>query len=89
MAVGFGNCDNFQDTIESTVNDAIDWARLEIELSATRESNTHCGDCEKEIPIQRRLAVKGVLYCTSCQNDHDTKHQSYYNRRGSKDSQLR
>lgn len=89
MAVGFGNCDNFQETIESTVNDAIDWARLELELSSMRPSNTHCDDCENPIPIQRQQMVQGVLYCVSCQNDHDKKHHSAYNRRGSKDSQLR
>lgn len=89
MAVGFGSCDCVQDTIESTVNDAIDWVRLDLELSSKRNSNVFCDDCEKEIPIQRREAIKGVLYCISCQNDHDTIHQSYYNRRGSKDSQLR
>ncbi|MEJ2762169.1 MAG: TraR/DksA C4-type zinc finger protein, partial [Gammaproteobacteria bacterium] len=46
---------------------------------------------EAEIPEARRQAVTGVRLCVTCQAEHDgdqTVH-SGYNRRGSKDSQLR
>jgi RNA polymerase-binding transcription factor DksA len=44
-----------------------------------------------EIPLARREAVPGVRLCVACQAERD-KHRavvSGYNRRGSKDSQLR
>lgn len=31
------------------------------------DSRTHCIDCETEIPINRRLAVKGCDRCINCQ----------------------
>ncbi|ADJ19431.1 DksA-like zinc-finger protein [Acinetobacter phage 133] len=86
---GWGPSDPVFETMTSTINDAIDWARLDLELKESKPTETHCLDCDNEIPAGRRLAVKGVQYCVSCQSDHDTKHVSYYNRRGSKDSQLR
>ena len=89
MAVGFGPCDGVQDTIESTINDAIDWARHELHISESRVSNTYCNDCEEEIPEQRRKMVQGAQKCVQCQSQYDTIVASYVNRRGSKDSQLR
>lgn len=86
---GWGACDNVQDTIESTINDAIDWVRLELELSNKRVSKDICQECETPIPLERMLAIKGCEYCVNCQNLFDVKHVSYYNRRGCKDSQLR
>ena len=88
---GWGACDNVQDTIESTVNDAIDWVRLELDLANKHVSKNICQSCELSIPLERMLAVKGCEYCVSCQSiiDGNNKHVSYYNRRGSKDSQLR
>lgn len=86
---GWGPNDGVFETNKATVDDAVDWARLELELASKRESNEICDECENPIPIERRLAVKGVLFCVKCQAKHDAQHQSYYNRRGSKDSQLR
>ncbi|WP_458782531.1 TraR/DksA C4-type zinc finger protein, partial [Klebsiella aerogenes] len=39
----------------------------------------------------RRKALAGVRYCVKCQQDKDLHNNTYsgYNRRGSKDSQLR
>lgn len=87
MAVGFGNIDNFQETIQATVDNAVDFARSQ--LYKFKESLEFCLDCDEEIPLARRNALQGVCYCVKCQSKHETKQTSYYNRRGSKDSQLR
>ncbi|MCB1833795.1 MAG: TraR/DksA C4-type zinc finger protein, partial [Geminicoccaceae bacterium] len=52
---------------------------------------THCIECEEPIPQARREALPGVRLCITCQNTRDGQHRvaSCYNRRGSKDSQLR
>ncbi|QQM13868.1 hypothetical protein CPT_Morttis_131 [Acinetobacter phage Morttis] len=86
---GWGPNDPVFETNKATIDDAIDWARLELELQSKRESNEFCDDCGDEIPQRRREVVKGVKYCIGCQPAHDAEHKSYYNRRGSKDSQLR
>ncbi|SOK58778.1 Hypothetical Zinc-finger containing protein [Yersinia phage fHe-Yen9-04] len=86
MAVGFGSCDNFQETIQATVDNGIDFARSQL---PTGESEKLCLDCGNEIPQKRREVLKGVKYCVNCQSIKDTKISSMYNRRGSKDSQLR
>ncbi|MEO1576111.1 MAG: TraR/DksA C4-type zinc finger protein, partial [Pseudomonadota bacterium] len=43
------------------------------------------------IPQARRIAVPGVRLCIACQEERDAteKATALYNRRGSKDSQLR
>ena len=48
-------------------------------------------ECNKAIPPARREAVPGVRLCVTCQAEQDAeaKTVSGYNRRGSKDSQLR
>ena len=55
------------------------------------ESLTHCEECDKPIPDARRKAVPGVRLCIVCQEAADKANtlSSGYNRRGSKDSQLR
>ena len=52
---------------------------------------THCEECEAPIPEARRKAVPGVRLCVRCQEAEDREQlaASGYNRRGSKDSQLR
>nr|WP_238691997.1 TraR/DksA family transcriptional regulator [Xanthomonas arboricola] len=54
-------------------------------------SLTHCAACDAPIPEARRKAVPGVQLCVNCQEAHDLEHgaQGGFNRRGSKDSQLR
>ncbi|ADI96375.1 conserved hypothetical bacterial protein [Acinetobacter phage Ac42] len=86
---GWGPSDAVFDTNQSTIDDAVDWARLELELASKRQSLEYCEDCGLSIPEGRRIAVPGVEYCIQCQQNHDTTVKSYYNRRGSKDSQLR
>lgn len=89
MASGWGPSDDSFATIEATVNDGIEWARLELMKSQSRESEKYCEDCDGEIPEARRIASKGCTRCVSCQSSHDKVAVSYVNRRGSKDSQLR
>lgn len=47
MAVGFGNCDNFQETIQSTIDNGIDFSRSQL---PTGKSELYCLDCGITIP---------------------------------------
>lgn len=86
MAVGFVNDDGINKTIESTVLNGIDFARSNLYYG---ESEQYCIDCDEEIPEKRRIVLKGVKRCVKCQSKVDNSYKEYYNRRGSKDSQLR
>lgn len=86
MAVGFGNIDNFQETIQATIDNAIDFARSQLYKSETLDN---CLECDTLIPEARKKILPGVTHCVMCQEKLDKKISSYYNRRGSKDSQLR
>lgn len=86
MAVGFGSCDSFQDTIQATVDNAVDFARANIPVGQSRK---RCLDCDEPIPAARRKALAGVKRCIGCQSKMDKTIGAGYNRRGSKDSQLR
>jgi phage/conjugal plasmid C-4 type zinc finger TraR family protein len=88
MATGWAGDGAVQDQIDATVKDAIERARRQLPRGASR---LHCEACEAEIPLARRLALPGVRLCVSCQEaaDRDEATPSAYNRRGSKDSQLR
>jgi RNA polymerase-binding transcription factor DksA len=52
---------------------------------------THCAECGAEIPPARREAIRSVRLCLACQDavDREATRFAGYNRRGSKDSQLR
>ncbi|CAI0861356.1 DksA/TraR family C4-type zinc finger protein [Serratia ficaria] len=88
MASGWAADGAVQDQIDSTVDDAVQRAR---EALGRGESERYCQECGEEIPPARRQALKGVRFCLACQTALDKKHSagSLYNRRGSKDSQLR
>ena len=86
---GWGPNDPVFETNKATIDDAVDWARLELQLAASRPALEDCEDCDRPIPEGRRNAVLGVQFCDECQSNHDASHKSYYNRKGSKDSQLR
>ena len=88
MAGGFAKDGAVQDQIDATIEDAVSRARDRIPKG---ESLTHCEECDAEIPDARREAVPGVRLCVKCQAELDTKEKAFagYNRRGSKDSQLR
>ncbi len=88
MANGWAREGAVQEQIDSTVEDAVSRARSQLPRG---ESAEFCDACEQPIPQARREAVPGVRFCVACQSerDEDQKRFSGYNRRGSKDSQLR
>lgn len=88
MAGGFAKDGAVQEQIDASIEDAIKRARDQLPKG---QSLPHCEECDKKIPQARREAVPGVRLCVSCQSGHDkeTAKFSGYNRRGSKDSQLR
>ncbi|HCL14689.1 MAG TPA: DksA/TraR family C4-type zinc finger protein [Pseudomonas sp.] len=88
MATGWAGDGAVQEQIDSTVEDAVQRARSKL---ARGESRKHCEECGAAIPEARRLAVPGVRLCIKCQAEQDKEDARFsgYNRRGSKDSQLR
>ena len=88
MATGWAGEGAVQQQIDDSIADAIKRARA---LLPSGPGLTHCEECAVEIPERRRLAVPGVRLCVACQEERDQNlgAASLYNRRGSKDSQLR
>lgn len=88
MATGWAREGAVQEQIDATVKDAIERARSNL---AQGISLSHCAECDAEIPLGRRQAIPGVRLCVNCQAAHDSEATQFsgYNRRGSKDSQLR
>jgi phage/conjugal plasmid C-4 type zinc finger TraR family protein len=87
MASGWAPDGAVQDQIDDTIMDEVTRARARMH---TGEAQTHCSECGEEIPEPRRRAVPGVRTCIACQTERDRKPAtSLFNRRGSKDSQLR
>jgi phage/conjugal plasmid C-4 type zinc finger TraR family protein len=88
MATGWAKEGAVQEQIDATVKDAIRRAQSRMPHGP---GSTHCAECGAEIPQARRDALPGARLCISCQEiqDRDNGAFSGYNRRGSKDSQLR
>ena len=88
MAGGFAKDGAVQDQIDANIEDAVNRARSRLPGG---ESLMECRECGADIPEARRRAVPGVSLCITCQESEDAelKAVSGYNRRGSKDSQLR
>jgi len=88
MATGWAGDGAVQDQIDATVKDAVDRVKSRLPQGP---SLSHCAECESEIPEGRRLAFPGARLCVTCQSAHDRDAAKFsgYNRRGSKDSQLR
>ncbi|TXH66634.1 MAG: DksA/TraR family C4-type zinc finger protein [Lysobacteraceae bacterium] len=90
MATGWAGDGAVQDQIDATVKDGIRRARSRLPQGP---GLTRCEDCDAEIPEGRRRAMPGVRVCVHCQDVRDHQEgagrRSGYNRRGSKDSQLR
>jgi phage/conjugal plasmid C-4 type zinc finger TraR family protein len=88
MATGWAGDGAVQDQIDATVKDGVSRAQSRL---ATGPSLTHCAECSAPIPEARRQAIPGVRLCVPCQEaaDREAEQFSGYNRRGSKDSQLR
>jgi phage/conjugal plasmid C-4 type zinc finger TraR family protein len=88
MATGWAGDGAVQDQIDATVNDGISRAQRRLSQG---QSLTHCAECGTAIPEARQKALPGVRLCIPCQDAEDREFASFsgYNRRGSKDSQLR
>ena len=87
MAGGWSRDGAVQDQIDASVEDAVRAARGQLSKG---ESATHCDECEAPIPEARRAAVPGVRLCVPCRSALDeVRTAAGFNRRGSKDSQLR
>ncbi|MCR6496484.1 DksA/TraR family C4-type zinc finger protein [Thermomonas sp. S9] len=88
MATGWAGDGAVQEQIDATVKDGIARARSRL---PSGPGLTHCEECEAVIPEARRKAIPGVRLCVACQQARDAEEAAFagYNRRGSKDSQLR
>ena len=88
MATGWARDGAVQEQIDASVEDAVELARSRLPQG---ESLAHCEDCGTDIPAARRKAIAGVRLCVACQQEVDQQQmgQNGFNRRGSKDSQLR
>lgn len=87
MAGGWTRDGAVQDQIDDTVNDAVAAARNALSSDDGRD---YCDDCGERIPEARRKALPGARTCVACQGERDkSRRASGFNRRGSKDSQLR
>ena len=87
MAGGWSKDGDVQEQIDASVEDAVQRARSRLPKG---ESLSHCEECDAEIPERRRVAIPGVRLCVACQEERDeAASHAGFNRRGSKDSQLR
>jgi len=88
MAGGWAKDGAVQEQIDASVEDAVKRARSRLPQG---ESRLECQECGEVIPEARRQAVPGVRLCIGCQTELDQAESSAggFNRRGSKDSQLR
>jgi phage/conjugal plasmid C-4 type zinc finger TraR family protein len=88
MATGWAGDGAVQDQIDATIKDGVSRAQARL---ASGPGATHCAHCGSEIPEARRHAIPGVRLCVTCQEEDDREAGQFtgYNRRGSKDSQLR
>jgi phage/conjugal plasmid C-4 type zinc finger TraR family protein len=88
MATGWAGEGAVQEQIDATVKDGIQRSRSRL---SSGPGATHCERCAAAIPEARRQAVPGARLCLPCQEAADRELQQFsgYNRRGSKDSQLR
>jgi phage/conjugal plasmid C-4 type zinc finger TraR family protein len=88
MATGWAAEGAVQEQIDATVKDGIRRAKAQL---AQGPGLSHCAECGDEIPEARRAAIAGVRLCLNCQEarDQEQANTAGYNRRGSKDSQLR
>lgn len=90
MATGWAGDGAVQEQIDATVKEAVERARLRLPQGP---GCSHCQQCDAPIPPARRQALPGVRLCVACQQARDDAERAIagggYNRRGSKDSQLR
>ena len=88
MAGGWTRDGGVQDQIDASVDDAVELARSRL---PDGEGSTLCEECETVIPEARREAMPGIRLCVRCQAECEKLQTTPtgFNRRGSKDSQLK
>jgi phage/conjugal plasmid C-4 type zinc finger TraR family protein len=88
MAVGWSKDGAEQEQMDATVASGVQLAQNRLPKG---QSLTHCEECGTAIPEGRRQAMPGVRFCVMCQSEleNNMKAVELYNRRGSKDSQLK
>ena len=89
MAGGWSRDGAVEEQTEASIQEELE--RMKAAKRPVGESLSHCAECEEEIPEMRRTAIPGVKLCIDCQQDRDAafKSRAGFNRRGSKDSQLK
>ena len=88
MAVGWAGDSAVNDQIADSIADEVERARGRLPRG---ESLAVCEECGGPIPEARQKALPGVRLCVPCQTEQDAEDTRFsgYNRKGSKDSQLR
>ncbi len=88
MAGGFNKDGAVQDQIDASLADEVNTVRSRLPQGQSLLTSVHCGAA---IPEARRKAMAAVRFCLPCQAATDREQSAFagYNRRGSKDSQLR
>lgn len=87
MAGGWTRDGAVQDQIDDSVADAVAFARAGLTQGP---GSSHCVECGEPIPDARRRALPAARTCIACATAQDgARSQALFNRRGSKDSQLR
>ena len=88
MAVGWAGDNAVSDQIKSSLEDEVARVRSRLPKGLSR---TECEECGEPIPLARQKALPGVRLCVTCQEEEDKSQTPFsgYNRRASKDSQLR
>ncbi len=90
MAGGWARDGAVNEQIEASISDELE--RMRIAREALRGTSlSECEECGDPIPEARRRAIPGVRLCVPCQSgkDHNFRARGGFNRRGSKDSQLK
>ncbi|QFU07977.1 hypothetical protein PARPLA_02497 [Rhodobacteraceae bacterium THAF1] len=90
MAGGWARDGAVSEQIEASISDEL--ARLKASRRVSDlPSAAFCAECDEPIPERRREALPGVQLCVECQSGRDSTKQARggFNRRGSKDSQLK
>lgn len=89
MAGGWTRDGAVNDQIEASIAEELE--RMRARSGPEGESAVDCVECGEPIPEARRKALPGVKLCIDCQQERDAvfKPRPGFNRRGSKDSQLK
>jgi phage/conjugal plasmid C-4 type zinc finger TraR family protein len=89
MAGGWSRDGAVNEQIEASIAEEL--ARMKARPVPQGASAEFCAECDEPIPEARRQALPGVKLCVACQSARDKRFVARpgFNRRGSKDSQLK